>query len=173
MLIGLIGKKSSGKDTFGNILINQYGFKKRAFADPLKDCCELLFNLSKEQLNDEHLKETIDVNWQMTPREIMQKVGTDLFRNHFNKDFWLLLFKQWYLKNSNQNIICTDVRFQNEADLIKNLGGIIIKIDRHNNTIDSHESESLNIDFYDYIIYNHDSLENYISNINSLINIII
>jgi hypothetical protein len=174
MLIGLIGKKSSGKDTFGNILINQYNFQKRAFADPLKDCCQLLFNLSKEDLNDPILKEKTNSFWNKSPRQILQIVGTDLFRNHFDKNFWLKLFEQWYLNNQKFNIVCTDVRYQNEAELIKKLGGIIIKIERpllQNN--DNHDSEKLDINFNDYLIYNDSTLEDYEIKIIDLCNLIL
>lgn len=170
MLIGLIGKKSSGKDTFGNILIEYYGFTKRAFADPLKDCCQLLFHLTDEQLNDEKLKETIDTKWQMTPRQIMQKVGTDLFRNNFDSDFWLKLFENWYDQHKDINIVCTDIRFQNEANLIQKLGGIIIKINRSTTINDSHESEKLDIKTYDFEINNNSSLHVYKNKIIKLCN---
>jgi hypothetical protein len=162
MLIGLIGKKSSGKDTFGEYLIQNYSYQKRAFADPLKECCSLLFQIPFEHFNDESLKETMNRKWNKTPRQLLQIVGTDLFRNRFDKNFWLLLFENWFLKQENKNIVCTDVRFQNEADLIKKLGGILIRINRPLLHTDNHESEQLNIQNYDYEIENNSTLENFI-----------
>jgi len=162
MLIGVIGKKNSGKDTLGDFLHHQYGFIKRAFADPIKECCQLLFQFSDDQLHDPLLKETIDPRWNQTPRQIMQRVGTDLFRNHFQQDFWLTLFEQWYANNPQKNVVCTDVRFENEALLIKRLGGILILVERNHppeTSIDLHESEHMTFQTVepDYIIQNHGS----------------
>lgn len=174
MLIGLIGKKYSGKDTFGNFLIQYYQFHKKAFADPLKECCKTLFHLSDEQLNDCELKETIISEWNLSPRQIMQKVGTDLFRNHFHEEFWLKLFEIWYKEHSHLNIVCTDVRFENEAELIKKLGGILIKIDRPIQFMDydNHESEQLLFNLYDFTIINDSSIDEYENRILELCNII-
>jgi len=70
------------------------------------------------------------------------------------------------LNNSNNNIdtniVITDVRYQNELDMIHKNGGIIIKINRPDNiNIDDHESENY-IDYiknYDYCINNNASID--------------
>jgi len=173
MLIGLIGKKQSGKDTFGNLLIERHRFKKRAFADPIKECCKLLFHMTENQLNDPILKETIDIRWNKSPRQIMQIIGTDLFRNHYDIHFWTKSFEQWYQSRKRENIVCTDVRYQNEADCIHRLGGILIYIHRSSYLQeDPHESERLNITNYDYILINDSTLENYQQKIVQLCNCI-
>ena len=46
MIIGLTGKKESGKDTAGDYLVKYYKFKKDSFARPLKDACKILFHLT-------------------------------------------------------------------------------------------------------------------------------
>ena len=52
----------------------------------------------------------------------------------------------------------SDIRFQNEADAIKALGGILIKIERDNQYDDKHSSEQQEISGYDYSIQNNESL---------------
>jgi len=169
MLIGLVGKKQAGKDTFGQYLIQQYGFQKRAFADPIKECCQLLFHLREEQLHDAILKETIDTRWNQTPRQIMQMVGTDLFRNHYDPDFWIKSFEQWYHNSSSSSthVVCTDVRFPNEAECIRSLGGVLVQIIRPTIlSTDLHESEQCIIQA-DYRIMNDSTLENFHDKIQS------
>ena len=50
-LIGLLGRKQSGKDTLGNYLVDKYNYKRYAFADPIKDILKIMFDLSDKQLN--------------------------------------------------------------------------------------------------------------------------
>ena len=145
ILIGIAGKKGSGKDSVADYLCAQYRFQKRAFADPLKQICQILFQLEDQQLSDPILKETIDDRWQLSPRQMFQKIGTDLFRNHYDPHIWLDHFKSWYFQHALEtHIVCNDVRFQNECDLIHELGGIVIRLTRTlHTTPDSHPSESV------------------------------
>jgi hypothetical protein len=170
MIIGLIGYKGSGKDVMADYLVSHYNFEKMAFADPLKDICRFLFDLSETQLTDRKLKEQKIEFWSLSPREILQKVGTDLFRKHFDAEFWVKLMEnkisQKLEKNPNLNIVCSDVRFQNEANLILKLGGKIVYIDRFNCPNDSHESEQVVISTIDYKICNKATLQEYYEKIN-------
>lgn len=170
MLIGIIGKKESGKDTFGDYLVKNYQFQKYSFALPLKKVCKELFLLDDTQLVDHTLKETIDIRWNMTPRQMLQKVGTDLIRNNINEDFWIKHFHFWYKQNKG-NIVITDCRFQNEVDIIKELGGIIIKLNRKTNGIDQHISENVDtLNNIDYTIDNNETKQVFYQKIDELLN---
>lgn len=159
MIIGFCGKKRSGKDTGASILINKYGFIRYAFADALKNACSEIFLLSEEQVNG-NKKEEIDERWNLSPRKIFQIFGTEIFREkldnffpelkEYKNNFWINRFKLWYnnetKKNPNVKIVITDIRFPNEAEIVKELGGNIIKVQRNNNNKnnnDKHSSESL------------------------------
>jgi hypothetical protein len=62
---------------------------------------------------------------------MMQIVGTDFFRHKLHKDFWICHFKRWYEdRRSPQNVVVTDLRFQNEVDIIKALGGVVWRVTR-------------------------------------------
>ena len=82
ILIGLVAPKRSGKDTAANYLCSAYGFKKYNFADPLKKGVSEIFGLTYDQLNGDD-KEKIDPFWGVTPRELFQKIGTELFQYEF------------------------------------------------------------------------------------------
>jgi len=133
VLIGLLAKKYHGKDTAADYLVENHGFVKLSFAKPLKDICRILFGFSDEQLYGS-LKEEIDSYWQMSPRTVFQYVGTDMFRKQFNEKFWIMCLKRKYMAiieaNPNADVVISDVRFQNELNLVHELGGIVIKLYR-------------------------------------------
>lgn len=146
-LIGITGRKFNGKDTLGNIFVNNYNYKKISFACALKKACKCIFGFSDEQLYGDK-KEEIDKYWNESPRVILQYVGTDLFRNQFEKNIWIKVIEKQILNewsvNENTCFVITDVRFSNEIDMIKKLGGIVFRIKRNNinNTLDNHDSEN-------------------------------
>lgn len=186
-LIGILGKKRSGKDTSGDYLVEKYNFKKYAFADPIKEICRILFDFNEEQLYGEK-KEAVDFRWYLTPRDAFQKIGTEFGQNDINNYFprmkerlkdeiiWIKLFKIWYEKNKNHDIVITDVRFQHEIDAIKSLGGNIIKVNRNNIANDKHISENYvdNVDKNEiyYFINNNYKLEDLYSQIDMAINLL-
>jgi hypothetical protein len=172
VLIGLVGKKQVGKDTVAMYLKKRYQFINHAFADPLKEACQVLFMLNESQLNDNRLKERTDPRWDKTPRQMMQLVGTDLFRNHVDKDFWIKHMEFWIEMHPEESIIISDVRFQNEADLIKERGGYLWKIDRTTAFSDHHESENQQIKGIDFNIYNETSLDDLYQEIDRLMSIL-
>lgn len=182
-LIGVCGLKRSGKDTFADYIIKNNNYIKYAFADPLKEACRHIFLFNDEQLYGEE-KEDYDKRWETTPRKIYQQVGTEIFRQYFpklfpenknvmNNNFWVYRFKLWYeeelKKNPDLKVIISDIRFQNESDIISELGGSVIKIKRESKTTDTHSSENgINKIKSDYTIINNSTLENYYHKIDSI-----
>ncbi len=173
MLIGFLAKKRHGKDTCADYLVNQFGFTKIAFADPLKKGVGELFGFSDEQLYGDQ-KESIDEYWGITPRLAFQYLGTDVFRNDIQKimpniqnQFWVRKFQRTYLeaiaKDPNARYVVSDVRFQNEVDIIHELGGTVTKIHRPNiDLIDNHlsETEIDRVKNYDHMIQNDGTIKN-------------
>jgi len=175
VIIGLIGKKNSGKDTFADQLCSIYDFEKYSFAKPLKKVCRELFLLDEKQVNDPILKEKIDIRWNKSPRQLLQLIGTDIVRKYIDENFWIKHFNFYIDKNEHKNIIVSDVRFINELNEIKNKNGILIKINRNEinkNLNDNHisETELDNYNEYDFIINNNfNSLDEYVNHINYFI----
>lgn len=152
-LIGITGRKFNGKDTLGNYYVEKYGYIRLAFADALKKGCAEIFGFSDEQLYG-NLKETADDFWKITPRTVLQYVGTDLFREQLNvimpeigQNIWTKVVEKKISDirkvNPNACFVITDVRFPNECDLVRKLGGVVVRVKRDsvNNTIDTHQSE--------------------------------
>ena len=84
-------------------------------------------------------------------------------RNLFGEDIWIkALFRDYFGDTiiGHQYWIITDVGYKNEADYIKNKGGILIKINRNTGYNDNHISE-IDLDDYDkfdYIVDNNGTI---------------
>lgn len=165
MLIGLAGKKRAGKDTFAKAIkenLKGEGIFLVSFAEPIKKITKEIFNINDEEL--EKLKETPLING-ISPRVFMQKFGTDLCRELFGQNIWTdLLFNK--INNIKEDVIITDVRFDNEAIRIKEKGGIIIQIEREGyNKVDNHVSEKgISSYLIDYVVFNKGTIEEYKKN---------
>ena len=140
MIIGITGKKGAGKDTIGDAL-RELGYERVSFATPLKEVAKIVFGITDEEMTDRTLKETeIDRYPFKSPRKILQILGTDMFRTFFD-GCWVECFKR---NNSDgKNVFITDVRFLDEAEAIKELGGKMVRIVRPalNDDGDRHPSE--------------------------------
>jgi hypothetical protein len=76
----------------------------------------------------------------------MQTLGTEWGRNLIGPQFWTGIAQHWAQRNlqDGHSVVIDDVRFPNEAEVIKRMGGILVRVIRPDNVIDeSHPSESL------------------------------
>lgn len=183
-LIGITGLKRSGKDTCGLFLIEKHNYVKYSFAGALKNACSEIFMFDYEQTEGSK-KEEFDDRWNINPRKVFQRFGTEIFREsldkffpemkHLKNNFWIYRFRIWYKQQIKNNpdikIVITDVRFSNEADIIKELGGIIIKVTRKNlKNNDNHSSEvDISNIQSDYTIKNDSSIIKYYQNLKSIL----
>jgi len=140
MLIGLLGRIGSGKGTVADELVNKYGFRQDSYAYALKDMTAFLFNWDRSMLEGDTIesrssREQIDEWWskklgipEFTPRLALQLIGTDVFRNNFHQDIWVLSVIARYKEGD--NVVISDCRFPNEVQAIRQVGGRIIQVDR-------------------------------------------
>lgn len=163
IIIGISGKKGSGKDTCASLLANELLAKYRlkvtlkSFADKLKKCCAILSNQFEWVFYSQDDKNKKAGFLSMTNRELMQKFG-DLTRQ-LDPDIWIKLALD--INNVNTDVlIITDVRFKNEAKAIKDKGGLLIRMESNRSKEDNHESETDLNDYNDFdfnIINNKDT----------------
>lgn len=172
MIIGIAAAKQSGKDLIGDYIVKNYKFVNYHFADPIKLACGHLFGFTEDQMFGPE-KEVIDEFWGVTPRRVYQILGTEIFQYdlikhlpelaYIGRAFWVKRFMKWY--NNQQikpNIIFTDVRFMHEVNLIKEMGGIIWKLERPSIArTDQHvsEVEISQFDNYDDFIINNSTID--------------
>lgn len=135
-LIGIMGEKGSGKNTLGKILVGLHGFKPMALADPLKDVISMVYCLPRDLMEGDS---DVSRNWReqphvalggKSPREAMQKLGTEGFRGFYEETWVNALRRRIAREPSKTNIVITDVRLPNEAQAIKDMGGMLIYIER-------------------------------------------
>ena len=143
MIIGLVGFIGSGKDTVAKRFI-EHGCVKDSFAAPLKDATSAIFGWPRDMLEGDtvesrEFRETPDIFWtrklgidNFTPRLALQLVGTDVMRNHFHPDIWLASLEYRFRTRLEKSkcVVVSDVRFRNELDIIKQLGGRIVWVQR-------------------------------------------
>lgn len=128
-MIGIAGRKGSGKDTAADMLVKDRSYHKMSFADPIKRVVKIAFRLEDGQLTGE-AKEWVDDRYGISPRQMMQRVGTDLFRVAFGEDFWIKsLLDRMRSHPSNRVVVC-DVRFRDELEALKGCGAKIIFLRR-------------------------------------------
>lgn len=131
MLIGITGKAGAGKDTLGDYLWRKHAAVRIAFADPLKRAAQEIFGLSDAETWERDLKEVEIPYWGMSPRRMMQLLGTEAMQDTFGRDVWLKRWQQSYdIVKHSDNVVVPDVRFEAEAGLIRALGGVIVKVTR-------------------------------------------
>lgn len=140
-IIGVCGLKGAGKDTIGDIICkNDDSFVKMSFADTLKDITAILMGWDRELLQGSTIesrewREKADDYWSdkfgkmITPRIILQELGTNVLRNQFLQSIWVDSLQK-KLMEMDKNVVITDVRFPNEIDMIKELGGTIYRVER-------------------------------------------
>lgn len=127
-IIAFCGKKRSGKDTAGDALAS-LGYHPIAFADPIKDTCQTVFEFDDEQIYGSR-KEEVDLFWEFSPRWAMQTVGTELFRDGIDEDVWVKSLLARVDASDNDRFAVTDVRFPNEVEHLQKAGAEIVYIQR-------------------------------------------
>jgi hypothetical protein len=160
MIIGLSGNIGSGKDTIANYLVEKYNFRKVSFASKLKDIVAILYDWDREMLEgntpeSREWRERDDEYWKISPRKALMYVGTEIFRKHFGEDVWVNIVKK-QICNLEENIVITDCRYKNEARMIKDVGGVLIYVDKDNK---EQEYEMKSID-YDICIQKNSTKDN-------------
>ena len=130
-LIGLVGKAGSGKDTLADEIAAD-GWEKVAFADSLKRMCIDYLGLSHDDAYTQEGKMRMNPHWGMTNRTILQKVGTDAMRNGFDKDVWvkILQIRIRRMLDEGRKVVITDCRFDNEAQMVEDMGGLVVEVVR-------------------------------------------
>ena len=133
MIIGICGLIGSGKGTVADILVER-NYKKISFADKLKDGVAEVFGWNRAMLEGDtddsrKWREQPDNFWsnetgkEITPRLVLQLFGTDCMRDGFDNGIWVSLVKKKLLENPQTDFVIPDVRFENEINMIKEVGG--------------------------------------------------
>lgn len=149
-IIGLTGVAGSGKSTAADYLQRKHGFYRIRFAAPLKEAMRSILGAAGldnhiiERMIEGDLKEQPhDALLGKTPRYAMQTLGTEWGRNLIDESFWVNL-TCLYLTSLSPDAcaVIEDVRFENEAALIRKFGGKIIRMEGRGGIPGNHSSEA-------------------------------
>lgn len=163
MIIGLSGYARSGKDTVADHLISTYNFSRHSFAASMK---EAMYRLNpivhSDSIGTFRYQSLVDVygldkvkDDYPEVRRLLQVFGTEVGRDMFGENFWVDLV----LDNLRSfHTVISDVRFVNEADAIRNQGGVIWRVNRSGiGPVTGHSSE-IALDQYNFdAVLNNDS----------------
>jgi adenylate kinase family enzyme len=116
-IIGILGPAGSGKSTAATYLVEKYGACRYSFAHPLKKIVRQAFDLTKDQVwGSQRIKETVDPRYGVSPRWLLQRIGTEGIRNTLGSDFWWELCMQQILADEPRIAVIDDFRFENEVN---------------------------------------------------------
>lgn len=136
-VLGFTGVAGSGKSTAARTYINVPGACFIPMAMILKEMLRTMYHhagMSSAEVTERmqgHLKDAEDPLLKVSPRWLMQTLGTEWGRNTIDRDWWVRLWRmkaQRLLNEGHGPIIVDDVRFENEAHTIMQMGGMVIGI---------------------------------------------
>lgn len=139
MIIGLVGYIGAGKGTVRDILVREHGYHGFAFADALKDAVSNIFVwprglLEGDTNSSRAFRERVDPWWsnklgyEVTPRLILQKMGTEACRNNIADNIWIAALEKRI--HGYEDVVISDCRFPNEIDFIRSVGGKVFCVNR-------------------------------------------
>lgn len=134
-LIGIAGPARAGKDTLCSYMLDNLDgiWLRSSFADPLK---EMLRAIGVDCSDD--AKAVVSDDYGVTPRHMMQTLGTEWGRNLIDGDVWVKAFARL---NAGKCVIVPDVRFENEAELVR-ANGVLIHLVGRGGIEGNHVSEN-------------------------------
>ena len=174
LLIGLTGRARSGKTTAAEYLVGTYPLEHYAFADPLRDGLMAIFNLDPTDFEGDRKEQPLA--WlERSPRQLMQSMGTEWARNTVHPDIWVKLAAQNldYMTNALGAVlgfVVSDVRFENEAHLIRRRGGTVIHIARNDaQAVNPHISEAgVGVRKDDLILRNNGTIDEFLRSLDEV-----
>ena len=153
ILVGILGVAGSGKTLVSKHLVERHGFTRTRFADPIKRMLKTGLGLTDAQLDGDQKMVPIPVYGGATPRSLMQTLGTEWGRRLVHGDLWM---NAWLhdVAAVEGAVVVDDVRFPNEAKLIKAMGGTLWRVYRPGLNSMDHASERLQRDIVEDMLIN-------------------
>lgn len=142
-VIALAGPAGAGKSTAASHLVEQHGYTLVKFAGPLKDMCRAV-GMTEPQIEGSAKELPSRMLQGKSPRQFMQLLGTEFGRNLIGPDLWTSLWEDRALCVLDQGgrVVVDDLRFANEDDAVRRLGGRVIVLFGRGGIDSDHSSEA-------------------------------
>ena len=144
-LIGLAGRARSGKSSIAHHLREEYGYHELAFADPIRDILEYVFDVPRKYI-DTH-KEVVIPDLGVTARYLMQHWGDS--GRAIRETWWIEVLERRLndIKRGLGDDICvviSDIRYNDEAFWVRQRGQLwhVIRPDQDPTQTRAHSSEA-------------------------------
>lgn len=180
IIVAISGKIGSGKNTVAD-LIEKHSiveFQQTAFAKKLKQIVALLCEVDYEDTLSQEAKNIYIPEYNSTIGNMYQTIGTNTMRDHYDINVWVKALHLELKNNYYNNYLITDVRFKNEAESLKEINAILIRVTRPANTTAeksnrnlTHSSETDLDDYnkFDFYIHNSGTLKELEDNVISIL----
>lgn len=180
-IVAICGLKRSGKDVVANYISNQFGHTHVKIAHKLKQITKLAFDFSDEELETSK-KDTVHPRYGVSPRVLMDFLGTQVFQHDIGKVVPLLKDNRcFWIDNLLQNatsrskLVISDLRFHHELErlqafLCENRGELtVIRVQREgtstNHFVSEMESDTLDAH---YVVQNNGTLSELYAKIDTI-----
>jgi hypothetical protein len=153
MNIAISGKMGTGKTTASDYIVHEYGFKRVALADPLKELENIHAHISNDAwfahvmpiairlaANSNRPDSIMDLAYAIVEcfsrheqmpgkknRGLLQELATDVIRSQFGNDIWVTYLVNTHL--GEDRIVVDDLRFKNELKVFHDAGFITIRLE--------------------------------------------
>lgn len=149
-LIGLYSRAPQAGKTTVSKLLQSEGYFRMSFADPLKHVANAFFDVigvDPFNLIDKERAVPTNVDISVSPRHVWQTLGTEWGRECIDPDLWVKIAEYKIKLHRHQGmeapIVFDDVRFLNEFEMIRRLGGEMWIIHRYGVNSNGHKSDGL------------------------------
>ena len=156
-IVGLSGPAQAGKTTTALYLVSKHNFQRTAFANLLRRTAVVMYpwlDWMLRQSEYDKRKEIVDPKLGITPRKVLQLLGTEVGRNIW-PDTWVDGVRREIEAAQNDNfdgLAIEDVRFPNEVEMVRELDGQLWSIRRPEAEglvgVTGHESEAYATEFH-------------------------
>lgn len=181
ILVGLSGYARSGKDAAAKVFVDEFGFTRVAFADKLREVLyqldpicgsfTTLTDLGNTRFESMTVQDVIksygwdgykESKYGPEIRRLLQRLGTEAGRQTLWDSIWIDAALTSF--DEDARVVVTDCRFPNEAQAVKERGGVMWRVERQGvGPANAHASET-GLDGWnewDYMLLNNTDLECY------------
>lgn len=192
-LIAVSGWKGAGKDTIGLHLMNEYGYRPISFAYELKNMVASIYGVERSWMDDRTKKDMPLMNMPAIPTDAFSRTIHEMLRDELSSGYWTpralcilegsvkrsVYANYWVkkvveivLKDHTHNYVITDMRYSNEADVLKMFipSTLTLRVERADHSITTQDPSERDLDTYkfDRTVHNIGTIPDLFRNIDTI-----